>query len=121
MTNYRRGVKFEYLVVNYLKRLGVRAHRSAGSHGLFDVVGFTKHQFVLIQCKKVKVTKKTNLQLIPNRFKAELENIENLETPPNCSKEFWIDCGRTVIILKKHANPLFIPKKFLSVIENDDD
>ena len=38
--NYNRGTRFERELVNALKACGARASRSAGSHGLWDVVAY---------------------------------------------------------------------------------
>lgn len=37
-TNYERGRDFEYRVMEYLEGLGMYCMRSAGSHGIFDII-----------------------------------------------------------------------------------
>ena len=49
--NYQKGVRREYRAMQLLEACGYRTMRSAGSHGPFDVVGFSKVGIVLVQCK----------------------------------------------------------------------
>jgi len=53
--NYRRGYAFELRVKKYFESLGFYVVRSAGSHGVADLVAFQKnmnHPPLLIQCKR---------------------------------------------------------------------
>lgn len=53
--NYQAGRRLEYACIAYWKARGYHAVRTAGSHGLFDVVAFRedrKPEF--IQCKRVR-------------------------------------------------------------------
>ena len=52
MTHYTTGRRIEYRVVEILRSLGYLVIRSAGSHGLVDVVGLRKDGVVLVQCKR---------------------------------------------------------------------
>lgn len=42
--NYQRGVRWERELVKLCKKCGCTATRSAGSHGLWDVVAFADYQ-----------------------------------------------------------------------------
>lgn len=63
-SNYKRGVALEYDIVHLLRSHGWEVQRSAGSRGLFDVVGVKKGRrnwdtfyFCFGQCKRKKVPK----------------------------------------------------------------
>ena len=51
MTNYQSGVRVERKAVQFLVDRGYIAMRSAGSKGVFDVIGINKHGIRFIQCK----------------------------------------------------------------------
>lgn len=55
--NYLRGRRIEYLCQNELRALGYEAWRTAGSHGIFDVIAAKKTQVLFIQCKAYKPTR----------------------------------------------------------------
>jgi len=55
--NYNRGRTFEYDVRDLLEASGYQAARTAGSHGLADVIGWSSSTIVFVQCKHT--TKKT--------------------------------------------------------------
>ena len=46
------GEQFEFQVLQHAKRNSLFACRSAGSHGLFDIVKLQKDKLVLIICKR---------------------------------------------------------------------
>jgi len=50
-TNYNRGRYHEFAAVLHLKSLGYTAHRNAGSHGAWDVIGVNATEVRLIQVK----------------------------------------------------------------------
>ena len=53
-SNYRRGYAFEVRVRKYLESLGFYVIRSAGSHGVADLIAFKRGQNMkplMIQCK----------------------------------------------------------------------
>lgn len=79
----QKGNRFEWAVVNYFKGLGYLVTRSAGSHGLADVIVITDTEIYLIQ---LKVTSRKNISTM---FNKEIEEIRILLTPDNCKKEFW--------------------------------
>ena len=51
-TNYRRGADFERDIKKYFEDNGHIATRSAGSHGLFDIVSFDGLSVWAVQAKK---------------------------------------------------------------------
>lgn len=52
MTNYRQGRAAEYRSIRVLEAAGYRCVRTAGSHGMWDVIGFGPVDCVLVQCKR---------------------------------------------------------------------
>ena len=48
---YRKGYTFEIYVANYLRKNGFYVVRSAGSHGVFDLIAIYHGQIYGIQCK----------------------------------------------------------------------
>lgn len=59
--NYVAGRKFEYETKKYHELLGYTVLRTAGSHGLFDLIALGKNKPVLlIQCKKVRTVKQAD-------------------------------------------------------------
>jgi hypothetical protein len=51
--NYLRGRRFEYEYANLMREQGFTIARTAGSHGLFDLIGINEKNGMveLIQCK----------------------------------------------------------------------
>lgn len=52
MTRYTQGTGLEYDIMFMLKRSGYYVMRSAGSHGIVDLIAWWKNQIYFIQCKK---------------------------------------------------------------------
>ena len=63
MTNYRAGARKEYAVLRSLKSRGAVCSRSAGSHGLWDVVSVLGGEVTLIQVKSGRRHEDANLAL----------------------------------------------------------
>jgi Holliday junction resolvase len=59
MTNYSRGADFERAVKAYLEQEGYFVVRSAGSHGVVDLLALSGAGHLAVQCK-------INGQLAPN-------------------------------------------------------
>ena len=55
MTKVNKGIRYEYQIKDYLEAEGYYCMRSAGSHGLFDLIGInvSEKKILLIQCKKI--------------------------------------------------------------------
>lgn len=53
MTTVNRGIKYEYKIKKELEHQGYYVIRSAGSHGIYDLVGihWERQEVVLVQCK----------------------------------------------------------------------
>ena len=55
MSNYEVGRRFEYERMKYYKEQGYNVMRTAGSHGLFDLICLKRNQSALcVQCKVVQ-------------------------------------------------------------------
>ncbi len=74
----RKGMTNELRTMKRLEALGYYCVRSAGSHGLFDVVGIGPSDVKAIQVKTGRWP-----------GSEEMEAIELLAVPPNVSKEVW--------------------------------
>lgn len=48
---YRKGYQFEIYVASYLRRNGFYVIRSAGSHGIYDLIAIRNGKVFGIQCK----------------------------------------------------------------------
>lgn len=85
MTNYSRGRKTEYDAVADLERAGaIEAQRTAGSHGLFDVVAVFGNGYRFITCKRSKT-----LSALKSDCAAAREEISKLPAMPGVSREVW--------------------------------
>jgi len=83
--NYDRGVEKERKAQEQLEEVGYETMRTAGSHGLFDVIAYGPSNARFIQVKRVKQDQS---------WKSEYDNAkEKLETLPEInpvSVEIWI-------------------------------
>ena len=75
MNTKRKGTRNEHRSGTLLESLGYHVTRSSASLGVFDLVGISRSDFVLVQVK-------TNNW--PGT--AELEAIREFPCPPNCRK-----------------------------------
>lgn len=83
-TNYDRGRETEYKIVKELEKAGyVNVGRSAGSHGIFDVVGYSENEVICIQAKRSK----RPISFI-NEYKEDLKTI--IEMLPEFSHDVVI-------------------------------
>jgi hypothetical protein len=76
---YAKGRKIEYKAMLELMRAGYYPVRSAGSKGIFDVIGISAVDFVLIQLKSNR-----------NASPKEVRIIKKFPVPPNCTKTIWV-------------------------------
>jgi Holliday junction resolvase len=77
--NYIKGRNREYKAMKILEDGGYYCSRSAGSHGMWDIIAFNKNGFRLIQVK---------CDCAPTAL--ELEEIKNFkDIPDNTTKELW--------------------------------
>lgn len=101
MTNYSRGRAFEYEVMQMFEKAGYITFRTAGSHGIADVIAIRKYDYgdsqivtevLLIQCKYGnKISKK------------EREALFALDLGPQ------VDC---VVAWRKPRQPIMFYNKF---------
>jgi Holliday junction resolvase len=83
--NYLRGVKKERDAVRELIAMGYTAGRSAGSKGVFDVIGLGPRDSMALQVKRVRKPC-NNLKA----FRKDLEQIKNAQVSPNTKKALWV-------------------------------
>ena len=76
---YKKGRRLEQRAKEELLKDGYYAVRTAGSKGLFDVVGINENEFILIQIKSNR----------PPSQK-EVDDIKNFNCPQNCLKQIWV-------------------------------
>lgn len=74
-TNYERGRAYEYKSQRALEAAGYETARTAGSHGPWDVAGFSAGGVVLVQVK-------FNCKPTP----AEIEQFQMYPVPPGTTK-----------------------------------
>lgn len=91
-TKYQTGAGFEYRVINKLTDQGYYCIRSAGSHGMVDIVAIGQNQCRLIQCK---YTEKDNASLTELLKGDNIIKFQTLETPGNFFKWLVIKQGRS--------------------------
>jgi len=78
-TNYSKGRTREYYVMQDLEGAGYQCLRTAGSHGMWDVIAIGPHDIRLIQVK-------LNCKPSP----AELQAIRAFRVIPGILKQLWI-------------------------------
>lgn len=82
-TNYARGAARERAIMALHRERGYTAIRSAGSHGLFDVVAFCDLHWKLIQAKST-VTEAN----------AAMRGLVGFAAPPHTDIEVWLKLPR---------------------------
>lgn len=82
MNRKAKGNRNEYKTMRLLESLGYECFRAAGSLGLFDVIGVSASDVLLVQVKSNRLP-----------CSVELEAIQALKTPDNCRKiiHVWKD------------------------------
>ena len=84
-TNYKRGVKKEREAMKQLEAVGYEAMRTAGSHGIFDVIA-TGPTVRFIQIKRIKQENSWK-----SEYEAEVEKIKQLNKPAGAiTYEYWV-------------------------------
>lgn len=71
MTRYRTGRTFEYKLKQDLEADGFTVLRSAGSHGIFDLIGLKllpRSNRVIVRCIQCKVTSSSNIKALKKEF-----------------------------------------------------
>ena len=82
--NYNRGVEKERLAIEQLETVGYIAMRTAGSHGVFDVIGLSPTGIRFIQVKRGK--EECDVIYDCNLAKEKMKDLPRL---PNVSYEVW--------------------------------
>lgn len=103
---YIKGRNFEYQISKILSNKGFQTVRSAGSHGLFDLVAFKKlgdeMMTIFIQAKSYKKSSKSNAKKI-------LEDIlKKLDILPQENNFFYSKIGRKINVFYYIFNPYTI-------------
>ena len=91
MNRKAKGNRNEYKTIRLLESLGYSCFRMAGSLGLFDVIGISAIDVLLVQVKSNRLPCTT-----------EMDAIGKLDTPLNCRKmvHVWKD-RQSVPIVKE--------------------
>lgn len=84
--NYQRGVRYERKIQS---DIGMNSIRTAGSHGVFDVIAYNKDVVRFIQCK---ASKKKDIRL--SDYWSDIEAIAEEQVPDTSTKELWVYYGR---------------------------
>ncbi len=85
MTNYERGVEKERKAQEQLEAVGYEAMRTAGSHGLFDVIGYGATGVRMIQIKRAKKDNDWK-----HDYENAIEQLKQLPDLPSISREVWV-------------------------------
>jgi Holliday junction resolvase len=87
--NYRKGYRAERQCIQILERKGYICIRSGGSLGPVDIIAFNDEFCILVQVKS-----ENKICDVEKRFKADIEALLKLKTPPNFCKELWVKFPR---------------------------
>jgi len=85
MTNYERGVEKERKAQEQLRAVGCKAMRTAGSHGIADVIAVCPSGVRLIQIKRAKQDQDWKAD-----FEGAVEAMDDLIVGNGISKEVWL-------------------------------
>lgn len=92
-TNYRRGVEIESKLMEEKISEGMESVRTAGSHGIFDVISWSKDQVIFSQSKREKKSPKSIISSY-NKYSKDIYQISLTKTPISATiKELlvWTD------------------------------
>lgn len=78
MNKYSKGRRFEYKIMRLLKADGYNVLRSAGSHGLYDIVAWNSKEVRFIQAKHKDYVSPQ-----------EINKIWEDSMPAVCRREIW--------------------------------
>jgi len=81
VTNYRRGYSKERRCMDELNKRGYQTVRTAGSHGVVDVIAWNLIESRYIQVKSVQAKRV---------FKSVQEDLKYMHLPPHSSAELWV-------------------------------
>jgi len=83
--NYDRGVEKERKAQEQLEAVGYETMRTAGSHGLFDVIGYGATGVRCIQVKRAKQDQDWRPE-----YEQAKEKLESLPDITGVSREVWV-------------------------------
>jgi len=83
--NYKRGVEIERRIIQQLEEVGYKASRTAGSHGIYDVIAENGLGIRLIQAKRVKKGSSYKAE-----YKEAKEKMSAMPKLPSVSREIWV-------------------------------
>ena len=106
--NYKAGYRAERKAFETLKGYGFTVFRTAGSHGLFDLIGVNEKTVIFVQVKTTPFGKIAPME----RIKKE---IEDFAVPEGVRKELWVMERRSGF----HYFPLTSEKKRFTVKEEE--
>ena len=92
-TNYKRGVIKEREIMDEKSSKGMESIRTAGSHGVFDVISWSDKEVVFTQAKREKTSPKSVVAKY-NKYREDIHQISLTKTPKgNTLKELlvWTD------------------------------
>lgn len=79
---YIAGRRLEYLAKKELEAAGFNVMRTAGSHGIADIIAVNSNVVRFIQVKKGGISRQ------------EADYIRNFKFPSFCQMEIWLRIGR---------------------------
>jgi len=84
MTNYKSGRRYEYKAIEVLEEAGYKCCRTAGSHGIYDVIAVGAN----VRLIQIKSFEKGNDW--KHDYGKAKEKIEEMKELPGVSYEIWI-------------------------------
>lgn len=90
MTRYTSGRKAEYEVMDNLGEKGWITGRTAGSHGVMDVIAFKDGEIRVIQCKAIRYkTKKKKVRW--HKFNEDIKKLRTIRAGASLvMRELWV-------------------------------
>lgn len=80
--NYVRGRDLEYRIIKLLENAGYNAIRTAGSHGVFDVIAWDGLCVRFIQAKRTETSS--------TKYDIDIERIQDTDIPKQSTAELWV-------------------------------
>lgn len=97
MSRYQKGYRVERKAIEELKRKGFSVVRSAGSHGVVDIVAFNEKKYLLLQIKSNNKAPKE-----------EQKRLASLPSPENSEKQIWVHKDRKGFVVYHWAGDRWI-------------
>lgn len=87
-SNYKRGARLEYEIIDTLTEQGYRCMRAAGSHGFADVIAVSDKEARFIQAKT------TETEFAISRYRKDIDKFVNVVLSDQVTKELWVKIMR---------------------------